>query len=66
MRIHRIRIQNSSDATAPVVGREQQENEWIEAVKKRFDAEGVGMPYPYTELTGSIQVEQIDGAVADD
>jgi len=43
---------------------------WVEAVKKRFDAEGVGMPYPYTELTGSIEVtspEDTDtGAVADD
>ncbi|MCU4719710.1 mechanosensitive ion channel family protein [Halapricum hydrolyticum] len=40
----------------------------VENVKRRFDAEGIGMPYPYTELTGSIEVEQIghDGAVADD
>jgi small-conductance mechanosensitive channel len=29
----------------------------VEAVKKRFDAEGIGMPYSYTELTGSIEVE---------
>ena len=40
----------------------------VENVKQRFDAEGIGMPYPYTELTGSIEVEQIadSGAVADD
>ena len=40
----------------------------VENVKRRFDAEGIGMPYPYTELTGSIEVEQIDGSdvVADD
>lgn len=30
--------------------------EFTEAVKKRFDAEGIGMPYPYTELTGEISV----------
>lgn len=43
-------------------------NQLVENVKRRFDAEGIGMPYPYTELTGSIEVEQIgnDGAVADD
>jgi len=36
--------------------------EWMEAVKKRFDAEGVGMPYPHTELAGSLAV---DGASSD-
>ena len=30
---------------------------WVEAVKNRFDAEGVGMPYPHTELTGSVAVD---------
>lgn len=35
--------------------------EFTEAVKKRFDAEGIGMPYPYTELTGSVDVENTDG-----
>ncbi|MEA1931617.1 mechanosensitive ion channel family protein [Halohasta litorea] len=34
---------------------------WVEAVKNRFDAEGVGMPYPHTELTGSVSVDGIDG-----
>ncbi|WP_435079927.1 mechanosensitive ion channel family protein [Halococcus sp. AFM35] len=28
---------------------------FTEAVKKRFDAEGIGMPYPYTEVTGSVE-----------
>ena len=31
-------------------------NQWIESVKRRFDDEGIGMPYPYTELTGEIDV----------
>jgi small-conductance mechanosensitive channel len=35
-------------------------HELVENVKRRFDAEGIGMPYPYTELTGSIEVEQIE------
>jgi len=38
----------------------------VEAVKRRFDAEGIGMPYPYTELTGEIDVNTRDVAVADD
>jgi small-conductance mechanosensitive channel len=33
---------------------------WVEAVKNRFDAEGVGMPYPHTELTGSVEVDTAD------
>ena len=37
---------------------------WVEAVKNRFDAEGVDMPYPHTELTGGIEVEGI-GAPAE-
>ena len=41
---------------------------WVEAVKNRFDAEGVGMPYPHTELTGSVAVDgiQTPTAVSDD
>jgi small conductance mechanosensitive channel len=31
-------------------------SDWIEAVKKRFDTEGIDMPYPYTELTGTLNV----------
>jgi len=37
-------------------------HELVESAKRRFDAEGIGMPYPYTELTGSIGVEQIENA----
>jgi small conductance mechanosensitive channel len=33
---------------------------FVEKVKKRFDAEGVGMPYSYTELTGSIEVDGVE------
>ena len=29
---------------------------WVEAVKTRFDEEGIDMPYPYTELTGTLNV----------
>lgn len=36
---------------------------FLEAVKERFDAEGVGMPYPHTELVGSIDVESAETAV---
>jgi small-conductance mechanosensitive channel len=36
---------------------------FIEAVKERFDAEGVGMPYPHTELVGSIDLESMETAV---
>ena len=32
----------------------------VENVKRRFDAEGIGMPYPYTELTGEIDVNSRD------
>ena len=41
---------------------------WVEAVKNRFDAEGVDMPYPHTELTGSVAVDgiQTPTAVSDD
>lgn len=43
---------------------------WVEAVKTRFDAEGVGMPYPHTELTGSVAVDSLDsvgtGPISDD
>ncbi|WP_256687775.1 hypothetical protein [Halococcus qingdaonensis] len=42
---------------------------WVQAVKERFDAEGIDMPYPYTELTGGIDVEniaEVDQARADD
>ncbi|WP_160135595.1 mechanosensitive ion channel family protein [Halococcus salsus] len=35
---------------------------FTEAVKKRFDTEGIGMPYPYTEFTGSVDVKNPDRA----
>jgi len=38
---------------------------WVEAVKNRFDAEGVGMPYPHTELTGGIEVNGVDTTATD-
>ena len=41
----------------------------VEAVKNRFDAEGIDMPYPYTELTGTLDVadaQREKAASADD
>ncbi len=41
----------------------------VEAVKHRFDDEGIGMPYPYTELTGQVDINShdvTDAAPADD
>jgi small-conductance mechanosensitive channel len=35
---------------------------WVQTVKERFDAEGIDMPYPYTELTGGIDIENVDEA----
>ncbi len=37
---------------------------FVEAVKKRFDAEGIDMPYHNTELSGGIAVDA-DGALAE-
>ena len=42
---------------------------FVEAVKLRFDEEDVGMPYPHTELTGSVAIDSMEtpaGAVSDD
>jgi small-conductance mechanosensitive channel len=33
--------------------------EFLEAVKERFDAEGIDMPYPNTELSGGIEVSNV-------
>jgi small-conductance mechanosensitive channel len=44
-------------------------SEWVEAVKNRFDSEGIDMPYPYTELTGTLDVadaQREEAASADD
>jgi small-conductance mechanosensitive channel len=35
--------------------------QFVEAVKERFDAEGIDMPYPNTELSGGIEVTNVDG-----
>ena len=40
--------------------------QYLEAVKKRFDAEGIDMPYPNTELSGAIEVENIGGTETTD
>jgi small-conductance mechanosensitive channel len=39
---------------------------FVEAVKTRFDAAGVGMPYPHTELVGTIGVESASEPPTDD
>jgi small-conductance mechanosensitive channel len=33
---------------------------FVEAVKRRFDAEGIDMPYPNTELSGGLEVRTLD------
>ncbi|AZH25535.1 mechanosensitive ion channel family protein [Haloplanus aerogenes] len=35
--------------------------QFLEAVKARFDAEGIDMPYPNTELSGGIEVTNVGG-----
>lgn len=37
-----------------------------EAVKNHFDDEGIGMPYNYTEVVGSLDVHQTETAATDD
>jgi len=41
---------------------------FLEAVKQRFDAEGIDMPYPNTELSGGVEVRNVeaDGGVTSD
>jgi small-conductance mechanosensitive channel len=41
-------------------------SEYVQAVKERCDAEAIDMPYPYSELTGSIEVENAGATPADD
>jgi small-conductance mechanosensitive channel len=36
--------------------------QFVEAVKERFDAEGLDMPYPNTELSGDIEVRNLEGS----
>ena len=38
--------------------------QFLEAVKERFDAEDIDMPYPHTELTGGVEVTEVGGGVA--
>lgn len=38
--------------------------QYLEAVKERFDADGIALPYPNTELSGAIEVEN-NGAAAE-
>jgi small-conductance mechanosensitive channel len=38
--------------------------QFVEAVKERFDAEGIDMPYPNTELSGGVEVRG-EGATGD-
>jgi small-conductance mechanosensitive channel len=42
--------------------------QFVEAVKERFDAEGIDMPYPNTELSGGVEVTNVGegGATAGD
>ena len=35
--------------------------QFVEAVKERFDAEGIDMPYPNTELSGGVEVTTVGG-----
>ncbi len=37
--------------------------QFVERVKKRFDAEGIDMPYPNTELSGGVEVTNISSEV---
>jgi small-conductance mechanosensitive channel len=38
--------------------------EFIERVKERFDAEGIGMPYPHRQLVGSLSIDSTDPVAA--
>jgi small-conductance mechanosensitive channel len=38
--------------------------EFVQAVKERFDAEGIDMPYPNTELSGGVEVKNVGEGVA--
>lgn len=39
--------------------------EFAEAIKKRLDEEGIDMPYPTHDLTGGIEVTNVDGTGSD-
>jgi small-conductance mechanosensitive channel len=38
--------------------------EFIERVKERFDAEGIGMPYPHRQLVGSLSIDSTEPVAA--
>ncbi len=38
-------------------------SDFVQAVKERFDADGIDMPYPFTELTGEVTVSEHAGPV---
>ncbi|MFB6071317.1 MAG: mechanosensitive ion channel family protein [Halanaeroarchaeum sp.] len=38
-------------------------SEFVEAVKRRLDEEGVDMPYPHTELAGTVEVADVVSSV---
>ena len=40
-------------------------SQFVERVKERFDAEGIDMPYPNTELSGSVAVTNVEGVTGD-
>jgi small-conductance mechanosensitive channel len=40
-------------------------SQFVEGVKQRFDAEGIDMPYPNTELSGSVEVRNVEGVTSD-
>jgi small conductance mechanosensitive channel len=39
-------------------------SEYVQAVKERFDAEGIDMPYPYRQLTGGVTVDGVPQEIA--
>lgn len=39
--------------------------EFVQAVKERFDADGISMPYPHTTIEGGISVAEIDTSAVD-
>jgi small-conductance mechanosensitive channel len=40
-------------------------SQFVERVKERFDAAGIDMPYPNTELSGSVAVTNVEGVMSD-
>jgi small-conductance mechanosensitive channel len=40
-------------------------SQFVERVKERFDAAGIDMPYPNTEVSGSVAVTNVEGVMSD-